>query len=549
MDMATNPTEQYLHGIAQLLTQENRLSKDEAINYQQLALDNEQSFSCYLVNQQIIAASTLSCIVSQHFGLPVVDLASINLDSIPVELVSEELIHRHRIVPLSVQDGYLYLATDDPSKHNAFKDIQFHTGLALKIKVAEADKLSLFIANLLNKKDAFKLKAKDDDAPIIELVNQIIEGAIKKKVSDIHFEPYENEYRIRYRQDGLLSEIAKPPLHLATRISARLKIMANLDIAERRKPQDGRFQLRLMPDHAVDFRVSTCPTINGEKIAIRILDTNYTQLDIDVLGLNASQKMIFLQSLAKPQGLILVTGPTGSGKSLTLYTAISRLNTNDRNISTAEDPVEIKIPGINQVNINPKIGINFSNILRAFLRQDPDIIMVGEIRDRETAELAIKAAQTGHLVFSTLHTNSAAETLTRLSNLGIEVFNIVNSLSLIIAQRLVRRLCELCKVVRDDLSFENLIQLGFNENEAQGLVVYKASGCPQCTHGYRGRLGLFELMPITKTMGILILSGANSYDILKLAKAEGLISIYQSGLEKIKQGLTTFEDLNRVTVQ
>lgn len=394
----------------------------------------------------------------------------------------------------------------------------------------------------------FSFAANEDDTPIINFVSQILDAAIQKKASDIHFEPYEEEYRIRYRQDGLLTEVLKPPLRLANRISARIKVMANLDIAERRIPQDGRFQLEPRPNRRIDCRVSTCPTINGEKIVIRILDTKSTQLNMDALGLNTLQKEQLLVSLSKPQGLILVTGPTGSGKTLTVHTALKRLNTQERNISTVEDPVEIKIPGINQVNINPKAGLTFSKILASFLRQDPDVIMVGEIRDLETAELAIKAAQTGHLVLSTLHTNSAAETLTRLSSLGIPRFNLASSISLLVAQRLARKLCDHCKALRHDLPLENLTQLGFCAKEASALKLYKAQGCARCTKGYQGRLGLFELMPISQAMGQLILSGGNSFEILNLAQTEGMISIHQSGFEKMKQGLTSFEEVNRVTV-
>ncbi|MBA2656522.1 MAG: Flp pilus assembly complex ATPase component TadA [Tatlockia sp.] len=546
--MAINPTEQSFDRIAQLLIQENYLTNEDVAIYQQFSLTNPQNFSCYLIHEKLITAAALSQIISQHYNLPIIDLAKIDRSSIPIELLGEELIVRYRLLPLSTEEGYLLLATDEPSNQSALKEIQFYTGHPIKLVIVEADKLSLFIEKLVTRKDNLKLDTPEDDAPIIELVHRIINGAVQKMASDIHFEPYEHEYRIRYRQDGLLTEIVKPPLTLANRISTRIKILANLDISERRKPQDGRFHLKLGSNHGVDFRVSTCPTISGEKIAIRILDTHCKELNIESLGMSPLQNKRFYQYVAKPQGLILVTGPTGSGKSLTLYTALNHLNTKERNISTVEDPVEIKIAGINQVNINPKAGLNFSNILRSFLRQDPDVIMVGEIRDSETAELAIKAAQTGHLVFSTLHTNSAAETLNRLNNLGIETFNLANSLSLIIAQRLVRRLCELCKVVCKGLSHENLIQLGMPENDLQNLVVYKAQGCPECNNGYCGRIGLFELLPITKTLEQLILSGANSVQISEQARKEGMLSIYQSGLEKIKLGLTTFEDLKRVTM-
>lgn len=365
----------------------------------------------------------------------------------------------------------------------------------------------------------------DYDSSIVKFVHQVMLKAIQSGASDIHFEPYEHHYRIRYRLDGLLAEITTPPLHLANRIGSRLKVLANLDIAERRIPQDGRFNLQLSANSHVDCRISTCPTIHGEKIVIRLLDSDITHLDMDKLGLNAQQKELFLTHLQKPQGLILVTGPTGSGKTVTLYTALKLLNTKEKNISTAEDPVEIKIPGINQVNVNPKSGLTFSTILRAFLRQDPDVIMVGEIRDVETAEIAIKAAQTGHLVLATLHTNNASETLTRLVNIGIPSFNIANSVSLLIAQRLARRLCEYCK--------------------AQDTL---ASDCIHCMEGYRGRVGLFEVLPFSKKMGQVMMSGANALTLHKIAQAEGMKTIYQSGLEKVKQGITTLAEINRVTV-
>jgi type IV pilus assembly protein PilB len=387
-----------------------------------------------------------------------------------------------------------------------------------------------------------------EDAPVVKFVNRILVEAIKKGASDIHFEPFERDYRIRYRQDGILTEVAAPPVSLAGRITARIKVMSNLDISERRVPQDGRFKMRLSRTRAIDFRVSTCPTVAGEKVVMRILDPSATKLGTESLGFTPIQKAHFLHAISKSQGMILVTGPTGSGKTVTLYTALNILNTIEKNISTAEDPVELKVPGINQVNINIKAGLTFSDTLRAFLRQDPDIIMVGEIRDIETAEIAIKAAQTGHLVLSTLHTNSAAETLTRLVNMGVPSFNIASSVSLIIAQRLVRRLCEQCKVVRDDFTEKGLLELGYTEQDVKTLQTFKAVGCPQCTNGYRGRMGLFEVMPLSKSIGRLIMSGGNSMDILSLAQSEGMFTIYQAGLEKVKEGLTSIEEINRVTV-
>jgi type IV pilus assembly protein PilB len=373
------------------------------------------------------------------------------------------------------------------------------------------------------------LASNEEDSPVVNLVSQILDDALQNRASDVHFEPFEQDYRVRYRLDGLLKEIVRPPFKLANRISTRIKVLANLDITERRKPQDGRFQLDLASNSKIDCRVSTCPTIHGEKIVIRLLDTRFTRLDIEAFGLNNLQKELFLQSLSKPQGLILVTGPTGSGKTHTLYTALSLLNREEKNISSIEDPVEIKLSGINQVAINFKAGLTFSTILRALLRQDPDIIMVGEIRDFETAELAIKAAQTGHLVLSTLHTNSAVETLTRLRNLGIPSYNLASSLSLLVAQRLARKLCEHCKIPSNGSS-------------------YKAQGCALCNGGYQGRLGLFEIMPLSKNTEQLIMGEADSLEILRHSQQEGMLTLYQSALEKIEQGLTSYEEVQRIVV-
>lgn len=368
----------------------------------------------------------------------------------------------------------------------------------------------------------------NDEEPIVKFVNRILLDAITLGASDIHFEPYEQTFRIRYRQDGLLHEVASPPLHLATRIVTRIKVMANLDISERRLPQDGHFKMTLSPSRAIDCRISTCPTIAGEKTVVRLFDPRLLNLSIEHLGFNSTQKKQVLNAIHRPQGMMLVTGPTGSGKTVTLYSALSALNTIDKNISTVEDPVEIKLPGINQVTVHPKIGLTFATALRAFLRQDPDVIMVGEIRDLETANIAIKAAHTGHLVLSTLHTNSAAETLTRLINMGIPPFNIASALRLIIAQRLVRRLCEHCKFMQEER--------------------YKAKGCTHCTGGYDGQIGLFEVMPMSDKIIQSILSGKTSLDIHQQAQEEGMISIYQAGVTKIKEGLTTMDELNRVTM-
>lgn len=382
----------------------------------------------------------------------------------------------------------------------------------------------------------------NEEASIIKLVNKILTMAVEEKASDIHFEPYENNYRIRLRQDGLLFEIASLPANLTNRITTRLKVMSNLDISERRLPQDGRFKLQWNLTESIDFRVNICPTMDGEKIVVRMIKPHSTQLDIETLGLNKNQKNLFLTALKKPQGMILVTGPTGCGKTATLYSALALLNTQEKNIITVEDPVEIKMTGINQVSVNPKIGLTFSTALRAFLRQDPDIIMVGEIRDLETAEIAIKAAQTGHIVFSTIHANDTVQTLTRLVDMGIPTANLVNSINLLIAQRLARRLCEHCKAIDSKLSLES-----FNQPTEETL--YQAIGCTRCSKGYRGQIGLFEVLPLSHTLKKHILSGVHYFDVLRQAQTEGMLTMHQSGLEKVKQGLTTLEEINRVVVQ
>lgn len=564
-----------LQGITLLLSQEGILEQQAALEFQQLAIEKKTTILQYLVEESIVPAYTIATSISQSFGLPLIDIESLDVESLPISLVNEKLIRRHRLIPLFTRGSQLFIATDDPSKQASLKEIQFHTGLHIYPIVVESDKLSTIIDALLSKKEdqglegyyddsqemaQFEISSDEEesdtditslsneDAPIVKFVNRILVEAIKKGVSDIHFEPYEHEFRIRYRQDGILYQVSSPNLNLANRIAARLKIMSNLDISERRLPQDGRFKMKLSRTKSIDFRINTCPTIGGEKIVIRILDPGTTKIGVEALGFSPVQKDNFLHSITRPQGMILVTGPTGSGKTVTLYTALNILNTLDVNISTAEDPVELKVQGINQVNINPKAGLNFSGVLRAFLRQDPDIIMVGEIRDLETAEIAVKAAQTGHLVLSTLHTNSAAETLTRLVNMGVPTFNIASSISLIIAQRLVRKLCESCKVIRDDTTPNSLVELGFSEEESKTIQTYKAVGCKQCTNGFKGRIGLFEVMPMTKSLGELIMQGGHSMEILKQAQSEGMLTIYQAGLEKIKEGVISIEELNRVTV-
>jgi type IV pilus assembly protein PilB len=388
-----------------------------------------------------------------------------------------------------------------------------------------------------------------EDAPIVRFVNKLLLDAIRRGASDIHFEPYEKMYRIRLRMDGVLKEVAQPPVQLAMKLSARLKVMSRLDIAERRVPQDGRIKMKLSKTRAIDFRVSTCPTLFGEKIVCRILDPSQAMLGIDSLGYEPFQREIYLKNLAKPQGMILVTGPTGSGKTVSLYTGLNILNREDTNISTAEDPAEINLPGVNQVNVNNKVGLTFAAALRAFLRQDPDVVMVGEIRDLETAEIAIKAAQTGHLVMSTLHTNDAPQTLTRLVDMGVKPYAIATSVSLIIAQRLARRLCSQCKAIMD-IPAEALLKEGFQESDVRaGLKIYSAKGCSACTDGYKGRVGIYQVMPVTEALGRIIMEGGNAIDISDQAAKEGVWDLRRAGLEKVKQGMTSIEEVNSVTIE
>jgi type IV pilus assembly protein PilB len=566
------PDQSKLQGSAKLLVLEKLLEKNEIIDYLKRAAAEKTTLVPYLVKNNILSSSQIAYTLAQGFGLPLMDINCIEIDPLAVNLVHEKLIRQHAMLPLFYRETNLYLATDDPSNHASLKEIQYDTGLTTQLIVVESDKLLTSIDYFLsvkenqglseylhkmcadeesmfsNKTHTIENHSDTEDAPIIKFVNKILLEAIKRKASDIHFESFDQEYRIRYRQDGILYEVATPPATIASRITARIKIMANLDISERRLPQDGRFKMSPLESHSLDVRVSVCPTTSGEKIVLRILDSTTTKLSIETLGFSTVQEEQFIKAIKRPQGMILVTGPTGSGKTLSLYTALNLLNTKAVNILTAEDPVEIKISGINQINIHPKIGLTFSEALRSFLRQDPDIIMVGEIRDLETAEIAIKAAQTGHLVLSTLHTNSAAQTLNRLLNMGIPAFNIASSITLIIAQRLARKLCNYCKLPREDLTKLSLINLGLNEEELKKIKLYKANGCTKCTNGYQGRIGLFEVLPMSKTLSGLIMAGGNSIDILKLAQAEGMRTIYQSGINQVKEGITTIEEIQRVTV-
>ena len=390
-------------------------------------------------------------------------------------------------------------------------------------------------------------RAGAEEAPVVRFVNKILVDAINGGASDIHFEPYEKMYRIRYRTDGILKEVATPPVQMGGRLAARIKVMSRMDLAERRVPQDGRIKLKLSKSKAIDFRVNTCPTLWGEKIVLRILDPSSASLGIDMLGYESEQKDRYMKALSKPQGMILVTGPTGSGKTVSLYTGLNILNTEDINISTAEDPAEINLPGINQVNVMPKVGLTFAAALKSFLRQDPDVVMVGEIRDLETAEIAIKAAQTGHLVLSTLHTNDAPQTVTRLMNMGVPAYNIASSISLIIAQRLARRLCKSCKKPAN-IPEKELIAEGFDESEVKELKIFQAVGCDQCNDGYKGRTGIYQVMPISEETGQIIMSGGNAMQIAAQALKEGIADLRMSALKKVRDGQIDLKEANRVTV-
>jgi len=512
---------------------------------------------------------------SHEFGVPLLDLDAVEIDIDVVRAVDQKLINKHRVLPLVKRGQRLFLAIADPTNLQAIDDIKFQTSLRIDPVVVEQDKLEDQINRALEAVDTsmsglgddddFDLENLDvtgeeeeqdegvrddvEDAPVVRFVNKVLLDAIKRGASDIHFEPYEKYFRVRTRLDGVLSEVARPPAVLTNKVCARIKVMSRMDIAERRVPQDGRIKMRLSKNRAIDFRVNTCPTLFGEKIVLRILDPSSAKLGIDALGYEDQQKELYQKHLNKPYGMILVTGPTGSGKTVSLYTGLNILNTEDRNISTAEDPAEINLPGINQVNVNPKVGLTFASSLKAFLRQDPDVIMVGEIRDLETAEIAIKAAQTGHLVLSTLHTNDAPKTLTRMVDMGVKPYAIATSVSLIIAQRLGRRLCDNCKEVRD-VPAEALLKEGFTKQEIEaGLTIFGPKGCKSCNEGYKGRVGIFQVMEVSEAMGRIIMEGGNAMQIADQAEKEGVIDLRRAGLNKVKDGVTSLEEVNRVTIE
>lgn len=573
--MATNKTPTItLSGLARRLVADGLLQESQAERAFQAALDKKIPFIVEVVQSKILASTDIACAASQDFGLPLLDLSAFDEELLPLSLVSDKLISKHHALPLFKRSDRLYVAISDPTNLVALNEFKFHTGLNTHAVLVEENKLAQLIEQALNAQenaaftdledtdlDTLDIKSGEEeeyaevsaaqateDAPIVRFVHKILLDAINKKISDIHFEPYEKVYRIRYRRDGVLYETSAPPINLAARITARLKVMSRLDISERRIPQDGHFKMTLSKSRSIDFRISTCPTIGGEKVVIRILDPGSAHIGIDALGYEPEQKELFLNAISRPQGMVLVTGPTGSGKTISLYTALSILNTPEQNISTIEDPVEINLQGINQVGVNLKAGLDFAMALRSFLRQDPDIIMVGEIRDLETAEVAVKAAQTGHLVLSTLHTNSAPETLTRLVNMGVAPFNIATSVNLIVAQRLIRKLCAVCRVV-ETVPPIALEKEGFSAAIIPSLTLYgpNIEGCEHCKNGYSGRTGIYEILPITESIGRIIMSGGNAIDILDQARKEGLITLRQSGLLKVQNGITSLEEINRIT--
>jgi len=559
-------------GLAKRLVSENLINESVAIAAIQMAVKKNRSFVTQLVANNILDGSAIAIAAAKEFGVPLLDLDSYDFVHIPRKLVGTKLIKQHNVLPLFRRANRLHLAVSDPGNVAAFDEIKFHTGINNDVVVVEEEKLALAIADYINHEEVqsgsiaeldldmleelnveiLPVESPDeessptDETPIVKFVNKVLLDAIRTGASDIHIEPYEKTYRIRFRTDGILHEVTRPPINIAGRIASRVKIMSQMDISEKRLPQDGRIKIKIFENRAIDFRVNTLPTLWGEKIVLRILDPSSAKMGIDALGYEESQKQQYLTALYLHQGLILVTGPTGSGKTVSLYTGLNILNTPERNISTAEDPVEINLEGINQVPVNRKIGLDFSAALRAFLRQDPDVVMVGEIRDLETAEIAIKASQTGHMVLSTLHTNSAPETLTRLRNMGIPAFNLATSVSLIIAQRLARRLCSHCKKAVE-LPKKLLLNEGFTAEQLPSLKLFKATGCEKCKGGYKGRLGVYEVVPITDAMSRIIMADGNSIEIADQARKEGFHSLRQSALTKVGLGLTSLDEANRLT--
>ncbi|MGH8275026.1 MAG: type IV-A pilus assembly ATPase PilB [Gammaproteobacteria bacterium] len=574
--MASVVESERLNALARQMVRGGLLDAEQANNAMHESRKADMPFATYIVKHGLVAATPLAQSIASEFCLPLIDLDAVTIDIEAARAASESLIHAHRAIPFFRRGKRLYVAVSDPTNFQGLDEIKFNTGLVVEPIICEEDKLARHLEAVSQRLDTslvdltadadlddlsgVSLKpgeeteaqeeaigSDSDDAPVVRFIKKMMLDAVRRGASDIHFEPYEKSYRVRMRIDGLLQEVSHPPAALAEKLSARLKVIARLDVAERRKPQDGRTKMKISRNRAMDFRVSTIPTVGGEKVVLRLLDPANAELGVSALGFEPFQRELFLNALKRPNGMFLVTSPTGSGKTITLYTAVQALNEAERNISTAEDPIEIQLEGVNQLNVNPRIGLSFADALRAFLRQDPDVILVGEIRDLETAEIAVKAAQTGHLVLSTLHTNDAPKTLTRLRDIGLPLYSIASSVELIIAQRLVRTLCRHCrkplKIPREALEKE-----GFTAEELDaGVRIYGPDGCAQCNNGYKGRTGIFEVMPVTEEMEQAIMSGADEIELARLARTAGVWDMRRTGLAKVKAGITSLDEIHRVT--
>ena len=560
----------HLGSLAQQLINAGIVSEANMQTAQAEAQQQQIGLVPYLVANKMADAYQLAWLLSESFGDPLFDLDTISSDTLPKDLVDEKIVRKFNALPLFKRGQRLFVALSDPTRVDAIDAMAFNSRLSIETVLVEENKLKKHIETIytdtmqsfegfgdsdlnvdfedIEDEGEAKLTDSVDEAPVVKFVNKMLVEAIRMGASDLHFEPYEKSYRVRFRVDGVMQKMANPPVQLATKIAARLKVMSQMDISERRAPQDGRIKLKVSKNKAIDFRVSCLPTLFGEKLVLRILDPSSAMLGIEALGYEPDQKEMFLEALHKPQGMLLITGPTGSGKTVSLYTGINILNTGETNISTAEDPVEINLEGINQVNVNPKVGLTFSTALKSFLRQDPDIVMVGEIRDLETAEIAIKAAQTGHMVLSTLHTNSAPETLTRLKNMGVASFNIATSVNLVIAQRLARRLCNNCKKPID-VPRQSLLEVGFTDADLDDSdnMIYEPVGCGECREGYKGRVGIYEVMKVSKDISRIIMEDGNAIDIKDAALKNGFRDLRRSGILKVLQGVTSIQEMMRVT--
>lgn len=571
--MFSSPPPPKFSGFVQRLVDENILSSAQMQQALHQAKTLQLNIVAYLVDYLHIAPLSIAKIIACEFAEPLFDLNTYNPAHLPQGLVSEQLLQQYHVFPLYRRGQTLSLATSDPTHLDALDAIRFNSNLTIEPVIVEHDKLIKLLHKYFPSNEGYVFEAadlsselptaeaeaiqedlsskeKEDEAPIVKYINKLLSDAIRMGASDLHFEPYERSYRVRYRIDGVLREITQAPIQLVNRLTSRLKVMSQMDISEKRLPQDGRIKFKLSKTHAIDFRVNSLPTLFGEKIVLRILDPSSASIGIDALGYEPEQKAMFLEALNKPQGMLLITGPTGSGKTVSLYTGLNILNTESTNISTAEDPVEINLEGINQVNVNHKVGLTFSVALKSFLRQDPDILMVGEIRDLETAEIAIKAAQTGHMVMSTLHTNSAAETLSRLHNMGVSSFNIATSVNLVIAQRLARRLCSQCKIALE-IPQNSLIEMGFRVEDLQrdDFQIFQPVGCADCREGYKGRVGIYEVMKVTPEISRMIMNDGNAHQIAELAEHLGFYNLRRAGLKKVMQGITSLQEVNRITTE